>query len=143
MDIDQEINRLESALKMHHDVFLKKSMLICDRIDYLERCLNSRTAHSRRHTIMTKIDFYENELSKLHNAIEVISNDINNKIKLLRESKDIQEKEKQKRESIDYNLECLRMAINRRDTREIYTMFETVLNSIVILKNQLNKNITE
>jgi hypothetical protein len=138
MNIDHEIRRLESTLKLHEDAFSQRSTAIYDRIENLEQKLDLKITNGRRHAIMTKIDFYENELSKLHEAIGILTNNINNKIQSLRDMKEKhQESEKQKKESIDYNLEYLRNAIERRDTSEIYSMFESIVNSIDIIKKQL------
>jgi Na+/phosphate symporter len=138
MNIDHEILRLESTLKLHEDAFSQRSSAIYDRIENLEQKLDLKITNGRRHAIMTKIDFYENELSKLHEAIGILTNNINSKIQSLRDMKEKrQESEKQKKESIDYNLEYLRNAIERRDTSEIYSMFESIVNSIDIIKKQL------
>jgi hypothetical protein len=138
MNIDHEILRLESTLKLHEDAFSQRSTAIYDRIENLEQKLDLKITNGRRHAIMTKIDFYENELSKLHEAIGILTNNINSKIQSLRDMKEKhQESEKQKKESIDYNLEYLRNAIERRDTSEIYSMFESIVNSIDIIKKQL------
>jgi len=138
MNIDHEILRLESTLKLHEDAFSQRSTAIYERIENLEQKLDLKITNGRRHAIMTKIDFYENELSKLHEAIGILTNNINSKIQSLRDMKEKhQESEKQKKESIDYNLEYLRNAIERRDTSEIYSMFESIVNSIDIIKKQL------
>lgn len=138
MNIDHEILRLESTLKLHEDAFSQRSSAIYDRIENLEQKLDLKITNGRRHAIMTKIDFYENELSKLHEAIGILTNNINSKIQSLRDMKEKrQESEKQKKESIDYNLEYLRNALERRDTSEIYSMFESIVNSIDIIKKQL------
>lgn len=140
MNIDYEIDRLKSTLEIHNNAFSQRSAAIYDRIENLEDKLDRKVSVGRRHAIMTKIDFYENELLKLHESIEILTRDINFKIDKLNELKDEHQKEIElKKESLDYNIEYLRKAIHNKDTSEIYDMFESLLNCIEILKKEQTK----
>lgn len=133
MDIDCEIDRLHSILEVHNKAFSERSAAIYDRIEDLEDKLNRKVSVGRRHAIVTKIDFYENELLKLHQSIEVLTRDINFKINKLTEHR---KKNELKKQSLDHNIEYLKKAINNKDTSEIYEMFESLLNCVEILKNK-------
>ena len=140
MNIDYEIDRLKLMLETHNNAFSQRSAAIYDRIENLEDKLDRKISAGRRHAIVTKIDFYENELLKLHESIEILSRDINFKIDKLNALKDEYQKEiKLRKESIEYNIEYLRKAIDNKDTSEIYDMFESLLNCVEILKNEKTK----
>jgi ATP-dependent Clp protease ATP-binding subunit ClpA len=137
MNIDYDIKRLENLQALNEKAFEEKTAVIYERIDKLEKQLDKSSNQHKRHVILTRIDFYENELSKLHDALEIVTTDIENKLKKMKEIRDEQlEKKKQKTESLDYNVKYLREAISRRNVNEIYSMFESVVNCIDILEKR-------
>ena len=77
---------------------------------------------------------YENQVSRLDSQMEINTNKLKERINNY--EKKLIEVEKEKR-SLDYNIEKLNLALERRNTNEIFDMFEYVTNAIVIINEDL------
>jgi predicted nucleic acid-binding Zn-ribbon protein len=78
--------------------------------------------------------YYERQIEKIDKNLEHTTNVINGKIDYFEEQLQNMEKEKH---SLGYNVEKLKKALERRNTNEIFDMFEYVTNAIVILNEDL------
>jgi tRNA U34 5-carboxymethylaminomethyl modifying GTPase MnmE/TrmE len=74
--------------------------------------------------------YYERQIEKIDKNLEHTTNVINGKIDYFEEQLQNLEKEKH---SLGYNVEKLKKALERRNTNEIFDMFEYVTNAIVII----------
>jgi predicted nucleic acid-binding Zn-ribbon protein len=79
-------------------------------------------------------EYYERQIEKLDKNLEITTNAINQKIEYFEEK--LQNLEKEKR-SLDYNVEKLKKALERRNTNEIFDMFEFVTNAITIIREDM------
>jgi predicted nucleic acid-binding Zn-ribbon protein len=77
--------------------------------------------------------YYERQIEKIDKNLEHTTNVINGKIEYFEEQLQNLEKEKH---SLGYNVEKLKKALERRNTNEIFDMFEYVTNAIVIINEE-------
>lgn len=135
MDIKlkNEIKRLEYNLELYHASYMQELDEIeekTQRIDVqIERC----TSEVKREVLRKQKEYYEKQISRLDNNMENNTRTINEKIGNFK--KKLEELEKEKR-SLEYNIDKLKVALERRNTSEIFDMFEYVTNAITILHEE-------
>ena len=135
MDIKlkNEIKRLEYNLELYHASYMQELDEIEEkkqRIDVqIERC----TSEVKREVLRKQKEHYEKQISRLDNNMENNTRTINEKIGNFK--KKLEELEKEKR-SLEYNIDKLKVALERRNTSEIFDMFEYVTNAITILHEE-------
>jgi predicted nucleic acid-binding Zn-ribbon protein len=135
MDIKlkNEIKRLEYNLELYHASYMQELDEIeekTQRIDVqIERC----TSEVKREVLRKQKEYYEKQISRLDNNMENNTRTINEKIGNFKRK--LEELEKEKR-SLEYNIDKLKVALERRNTSEIFDMFEYVTNAITILHEE-------
>ena len=137
IDLDREILNLENALEAHQERYIENIEKIDNKLEAISLQLDRTNSPVKKEIIMKQIDFYERESEKMDRAIEIVSNDLNEKMKKLKKMKSEREEMKKKeKEAVDYNIKKLREAINRGNTSEIFTMFNHIANALEIIRDE-------
>ena len=109
-------------------------------LEYLEERLTrvniqlERTTSTLKRDILTKQkEHYENQLAILDENVENVIKEVDTNIENLEKNM------KEKTESFDYNIEKLQECIKRRNTGDIFDMFENVTNALLILAQEISE----
>ncbi len=123
-DIKIQIQAHERAKEFHHEKYLNNLQIIDDKIDRIEKQMEKTKSHVKRDLLNRHIDWYEEEIVKMDEAIEVITRKYDSEIerftKLIESIKERAEKEKK---SFEYNIEKIRDCCKNRSAS---TMFEAL-----------------
>lgn len=139
MDIklQNEIKRLRHTLELYHTSYVQELEEIEDKIQKIDlqikKCMADVKTEMKVEILKRQKKHYENLISRLDNQMEINTNKLKDRINNY-ENKLI-EVEKEKR-SLDYNIEKLNLALERRNTSDIFDMFESVTNAITILRDE-------
>ena len=134
-DFDHEIATLENTREFNQQKYIENVEKIDNKLETLSNQLERTKSPVKKEILMRQIDFYENEYSKMDQAIEIVTNDIDEKLKKYRKLKsDREEIKKKEKQSVEYNIKKLREAIDRANTSEIFSMFNNVANALEILR---------
>jgi|SaaInl0LU_22_DNA_1037365.scaffolds.fasta_scaffold36461_2 Na+/phosphate symporter len=134
-DFDHEIATLEKTREFNQQKYIENVEKIDNKLETLSNQLERTKSPVKKEILMRQIDFYENEYSKMDQAIEIVTNDIDEKLKKYRKLKsDREEIKKKEKQSVEYNIKKLREAIDRANTSEIFSMFNNVANALEILR---------
>jgi chromosome segregation ATPase len=138
MDIklQNEIKRLGYNLELYHASYMQE-LEECEekmhRIDFqIEKC----SSDVKREILKRQRENYETQVSRLDAQMEKNTYAIKDKIENYK--KRLLDLDKEKR-SLDYNVEKLKKALERRNTSEIFDMFEYVTNAIMILHEETSQ----
>src|SRR6056300_1835603 len=97
-DIKIQIQAHERAKEFHHEKYLNNLQIIDDKIDRIEKQMEKTKSHVKRDLLNRHIDWYEEEIVKMDEAIEVITRKYDSEIerltKLIESIKERSEKEK-------------------------------------------------
>lgn len=113
-------------------------------LEYLEEKLDRNNAQIERTTSELKSDilrkqgdYYREQIENLDVSVENAIKEIDLKIEKIEEQKKKHDEQAKKEcESFDFNLGKLRAAIKRRNTGEIFDMFESTANALMILRRE-------
>lgn len=135
MDIKlkNEIKRLEYNLELYHASYMQELDEIEEKTQRIDIQIDKCTSEVKREVLRKQKEQYEKQISRLDNNMENNTRTINEKIGNFK--KKLEELEKEKR-SLEYNVDKLKAALERRNTSEIFDMFEYVTNAITILHEE-------
>ena len=106
MDIKQQIEALEQSKEFHHQKYLNNLQIIDDKIERVEKQMERTKSQVKRDLLNRHIDWYEEEILKMDEAIEVITQKLNSEIERLGGVMKSHEERKQKeKKSFEYNIE--------------------------------------
>ena len=135
--LQNEIKRLRHTLELYHTSYVQELEEIEDKIQKIDlqikKCMADVKTEMKVEILKRQKKHYENLISRLDNQMEINTNKLKDRINNY-ENKLI-EVEKEKR-SLDYNIEKLNLALERRNTSDIFDMFESVTNAITILRDE-------
>ena len=141
IDVDREIARLEQIRELNQQKYVENIEKLDSKVDKISRQMDRTQSSVKREILMRQIDFYEDEIEKMDDAIEIVMHDIDEKINKIKKIKtDNEERKKKERESLDYNIQSLREAVNRGNSGEIFTMFNSVVHALDVIKAKLEKD---
>ena len=83
MDIKQQIEALEQSKEFHHQKYLNNLQIIDDKIERVEKQMERTKSQVKRDLLNRHIDWYEEEILKMDEAIEVITQKLNSEIERL------------------------------------------------------------
>jgi gas vesicle protein len=135
MDIklQNEIKRLRHTLQIYHTSYVQELEEIEDKCQRLDIQIEKCTSDVKSEILKRQKKHYENQVSRLDSQMEINTNKLKERINNY--EKKLIEVEKEKR-SLDYNIEKLNLALERRNTSEVFDMFEYVTNAITILRDE-------
>jgi uncharacterized protein YukE len=134
-DIKIQIQEHERAKNFHHEKYLNNLQIIDDKIDRIEKQINKTKSHVKRDLLKRHIDWYEQEIVKMDQAIEVITQKYDSEIdrltKIIETMKERSEKEKK---SFEYNIEKIRNCCKNRNVATMFDALDSVANALEIIR---------
>jgi len=135
MDIKQQIEALEQSKEFHHQKYLNNLQIIDDKIERVEKQMERTKSQVKRDLLNRHIDWYEEEILKMDEAIEVITQKLNSEIERLGGVMKSHEERKQKeKKSFEYNIENIRVCCKKRSAATMFDALESVANALEIIR---------
>jgi prefoldin subunit 5 len=128
-----EIIRLKNAKEIYQSDYVANIEAFEEKIERLDAQIDRSDSEVKREILERHKNMYIKEIEKLDTTIEKTTKFIDDKVAAL-EAK-VGEIDKEKK-SFDYNIEKLKDAIQRRNTGEIFDMFENILNALNVLHEE-------
>jgi DNA repair exonuclease SbcCD ATPase subunit len=128
-----EILRLKNAKEVYQSDYVGNIEVFEEKIERLENQIDRSESDVKREILERHRNMYLQEIEKLDTTIEKTTKFIDDKVAALEAKLGEIDKEKK---SFDYNIEKLRDAIQRRNTSEIFDMFENVVNALNVLREE-------
>ena len=129
-----EIKKLIYTRDLYHTNYVAEFEDFEEKIRRLSVQIDKSESEVKKQILNKQKSYYERQIEKIDKNLEQTTNVINGKIDYFEEQLQNMEKEKH---SLGYNVEKLKNALERRNTNEIFDMFEYVTNAIVILNEDL------
>jgi len=129
----KEIIRLKNAREIYQSDYVASIEAFEEKIERLDAQIDRSDSEVKREILERHKNMYIKEIEKLDTTIEKTTKFIDDKVAAL-ESK-LGEIDKEKK-SFNYNIEKLKDAIQRRNTGEIFDMFENVMNALNVLREE-------
>lgn len=135
MDIKQQIEALEQSKEFHYQKYLNNLQIIDDKIERVEKQVERTKSPVKRDLLNRHIDWYEEEMLKMDEAIEVITQKLNSEIERLGGVMKSHEERKQKeKKSFEYNIENIRKCCKNRSAATMFDALESVANALEIIR---------
>lgn len=134
LKIKSEIKKLVYNRDLYHSNYVEELEEFETKIQRLDAQADRTESEVKKQILSKQKEYYERQIEKLDKNLEITTNAINQKIEYFEEQ--LQNLEKEKR-SLDYNVEKLKKALERRNTNEIFDMFEYVTNAIMIIQEDM------
>lgn len=134
LKIKSEIKKLVYNRDLYHSNYVEELEEFETKIQRLDAQADRTESEVKKQILSKQKEYYERQIEKLDKNLEITTNAINQKIEYFEEQ--LQNLEKEKR-SLDYNVEKLKKALERRNTNEIFDMFEYVTNAITIIREDM------
>ena len=135
MDIKQQIEAIEQSKEFHHQKYLNNLQIIDDKIERVEKQMERTKSQVKRDLLNRHIDWYEEEILKMDEAIEVITQKLNSEIERLGGVMKSHEERKQKeKKSFEYNIENIRKCCKNRSAATMFDALESVANALEIIR---------
>jgi hypothetical protein len=128
MQVKDQIVALERTKEFHHEKYLNNIHLIDDKIDRIEKQMERTKSQVKRDLLKRTLDWYEEEINKMDEAIDVVTTKIDNEIQRLRGV------ELRREKSFEYNIENIRKCCKNRSTATLFDAFESVANALEIIR---------
>ena len=136
--LQNEIKRLSYNLELYHASYMQELEEYEEKMQRLDFQIEKSSSDVKREILRKQKEHYEKHIEKLDRDMEASTRMINEKIDVYTQK--IADLEKEKR-SLDYNVEKLKKALERRNTSEIFDMFEYVTNAITILHEEASSRV--
>ena len=134
-DIKIQIQAHERAKEFHHEKYLNNLQIIDDKIERVEKQVERTKSPVKRDLLNRHIDWYEEEMLKMDEAIEVITQKLNSEIERLGGVMKSHEERKQKeKKSFEYNIENIRKCCKNRSAATMFDALESVANALEIIR---------
>tara|TARA_B110000285_G_C14722577_1_gene422800 strand:+ start:69 stop:446 length:378 start_codon:yes stop_codon:yes gene_type:complete len=124
---------------MYHDTYLSKLEDYDEKIVRLESQIDRTTSDVKREILEKQRSFYLNEIEKIDKTMEHTTRFIDKKMDTLETQLNTLSKEKK---SFEFNIKKLKESIERRNTGEIFDMFECVTNALTALREECDSSST-
>lgn len=131
MEVKQQIEALTRTKEFHHEKYLNNLQIIDDKIARIENQLERTKSQVKRDLLKRHIDWYEEEITKMDQAIEVVTKKIDTEIERL---KTHEEKKMKEKKSFDFNIENIRKCCKNRSTVTLFDALESVANALEIIR---------
>jgi predicted nucleic acid-binding Zn-ribbon protein len=134
-DINRQIEALEKAKDIHNEKYSNNIQMLDEKMQRVEKRLENTKSELKRDLLMRHIDWYETEIEKMDEAINVIIEKIDNEIERLESiKKTIEEQQRKKKESFEYNIQKIRECARDRNVYRIVDALESVANALEIIR---------
>ena len=134
-NIKQQIQALEQSKEYHHQKYLNNLNVIDEKIDRVEKQMERTKSHVKRDLLKRHIDWYEDEITKMDTAIEIITNNIDSEIQRLNIAiKSVEEKHENEKKSFEYNIQNIRKCCNNRSAASVFDALQSVANALEIIR---------
>ena len=135
MQVKEQIVALERAKEFHHEKYLNNIQIIDDKIDRIEKQLEKTKSQVKRDLIKRTLDWYEQEINKMDEAVDVVTTNIDSEIQRLQEIiKSAELRREKEKKSFEYNIENIRKCCKNRSTATLFDAFESVANALEIIR---------
>jgi predicted nucleic acid-binding Zn-ribbon protein len=135
MQVKEQIVALERAKEFHHEKYLNNIQIIDDKIDRIEKQLEKTKSQVKRNLLKRTLDWYEREINKMDEAVDVVTTNIDSEIQRLQEIiKSAELRREKEKKSFEYNIENIRKCCKNRSTATLFDAFESVANALEIIR---------
>ena len=135
MQVKEQIVALERAKEFHHEKYLNNIQIIDDKIDRIEKQLEKTKSQVKRDLLKRTLDWYEQEINKMDEAVDVVTTNIDSEIQRLQEIiKSVELRREKEKKSFEYNIENIRKCCKNRSTATLFDAFESVANALEIIR---------
>jgi predicted nucleic acid-binding Zn-ribbon protein len=135
MQVKEQIVALERAKDFHHEKYLNNIQIIDDKIDRIEKQLEKTKSQVKRDLLKRTLDWYEQEINKMDEAVDVVTTNIDSEIQRLQEIiKSAELRREKEKKSFEYNIENIRKCCKNRSTATLFDAFESVANALEIIR---------
>ena len=135
MQVKEQIVALERAKEFHHEKYLNNIQIIDDKIDRIEKQLEKTKSQVKRDLLKRTLDWYEEEINKMDEAVDVVTTKIDSEIQRLQEIiKSAELRQEKEKKSLDYNIQKIRECARDRNVYRIVDALEFVANALEIIK---------
>ena len=135
MQVREQIVALERAKEFHHEKYLNNIQIIDDKIDRIEKQLEKTKSQVKRDLLKRTLDWYEQEINKMDEAVDVVTTNIDSEIQRLQEIiKSAELRREKEKKSFEYNIENIRKCCKNRSTATLFDAFESVANALEIIR---------
>ena len=132
-----EIARLNTVKEAYKQSYVSNLEYLEEKLDRINSQIERTTSELKMEILNRQKEYYEAEIAKLDDTMEKAIKDLDNKVnKIEAKHRELEDQAKKKCESFDFNLESLRAAIKRRNTSDIFDMFESTANALSILRKE-------
>ena len=126
---------LERTKEFHHEKYLNNIHLIDDKIDRIEKQMEKTKSQVKRDLLKRTLDWYEQEINKMDEAVDVVTTNIDSEIQRLQEIiKSAELRREKEKKSFEYNIENIRKCCKNRSTATLFDAFESVANALEIIR---------
>jgi len=134
-DINRQIEALEKAKDIHNEKYSNNIQMLDEKMQRVEKRLENTKSELKRDLLMRHIDWYETEIEKMDEAINIIVEKIDNEIERLESiKKTIEEQQIKEKESFEYNIQKIRECARDRNVYRIVDALESVANALEIIR---------
>ena len=134
-DIKIQIQAHERAKEFHHEKYLNNLQIIDDKTDRIEKQIERTKSAVKRDLLKRHLDWFENEIVKMDEAIDVITEKIDSEIERLQEViKSVEKRKEQEKNSFEYNIEKIRNCCKNRSAATMFEALESVANALEIIR---------
>jgi predicted nucleic acid-binding Zn-ribbon protein len=134
-DINRQIEALEKAKDIHNEKYSNNIQMLDEKMQRVEKRLENTKSELKRDLLMRHIDWYETEIEKMDEAINIIVEKIDNEIERLESiKKTIEEQQRKEKESFEYNIQKIRECARDRNVYRIVDALESVANALEIIR---------
>jgi hypothetical protein len=135
--IDRQLEALDNAKEVHEQKYIHNIHLLDDKIERIEKQLERTKSSVKRDLLKRQLDWYESEIEKMDEAVGVIMKKINSEIERLKNIKtSTEEKMKNEKKSLDYNIQKIRECAKDRNVYRIVDALEFVANALEIIRDE-------
>jgi len=125
---------IEQSKEFHHEKYLNNLQIIDDKIERVEKQMERTKSQVKRDLLNRHIDWYEEEILKMDEAIEVITQKLNSEIERLTVMKSHEERKQKEKKSFEYNIENIRKCCKNRSAATMFDALESVANALEIIR---------
>lgn len=134
-DIKQQIEALERSKEFHYEKYLSNMHMIDEKIDRIEKQIERTNSQVKRDLLKRHLDWYEEEMSKMDEAIELITKKLDSEIERLHSiTKSIEDRKEKEKTSFEYNVENIRKCCKNRSAATMFDALESVANALEIIR---------
>jgi len=135
--IDRELKALDHAKEVHEQKYIHNIHILDEKIERIEKQLERTKSPVKCDLLKRQLHWYESEIEKMDEAIDVIMKKINSEIERLTNIKTVtEEKIRNEKKSLDYNIQKIRECARDRNVYRIVDALESVANALEIIRDE-------